>query len=155
GLESVGLRYFNVLGARQDPNGTYAAVIPRWFFEFQRGVRPTIFGDGETTRDFCPVEDIVQANLLAATAPPEACGEVYNVALGRSTPLNQLYSMIRDLVAADGVDCAGWEPDFGPFRAGDVRHSRADIARAWTMLGFRPSEDITGALRRARPPVLG
>jgi len=155
GLGTVGLRYFNVLGSRQDPDGAYAAVIPRWFAEFRRGVRPAIFGDGETTRDFCPVEDIVQANLLAGTGPAAAGGPVYNVALGRSTSLNELYAMIRDLLAAEGLPCGGWEPDYGPFRAGDVRHSRADISRAREALGFTPSAGIEEALRQASGPISG
>lgn len=155
GLRTAGLRYFNVLGARQDPDGAYAAVIPRWFAEFRRGQRPSIFGDGETTRDFCPVEDVVQANLLAATAPDDACGAVYNVALGRSTSLNQLYTLIRDQLAGEGVPCAGWEPEYGPFRAGDVRHSRADVSRAREALGFEPSAGIEGALRQASGPNPG
>lgn len=142
GLPSIGLRYFNVCGPRQDPNGAYAAVIPRWSAEFRRGERPRIFGDGETTRDFCPVADVVQANLLAAAAPPAACGQAFNIARGRATSLNDLFKLVRATLAAQGVPCAHLEPRYEPFRPGDIRHSRADIHRAQTLLGFHPSPTL-------------
>ncbi|MBC8328936.1 MAG: NAD-dependent epimerase/dehydratase family protein [Planctomycetes bacterium] len=154
GLETVSLRYFNVLGPRQDPQGAYSAVIPRWTSQLLRGETPEIYGDGETTRDFCPVEDVVQANLLAAGAPAESCGRVFNVALGRSTTLRQLFAMIRDTLADLGVVCREVEPRFGPFRLGDVRHSRADVSRAVKLLGFSPSQDIRPCLQRTLAALL-
>ncbi|RMH01492.1 MAG: NAD-dependent epimerase/dehydratase family protein [Planctomycetota bacterium] len=147
GLETVGLRYFNVVGTRQDPAGPYAAVVPRWFRELREGRRPTIFGDGETTRDFCPVADVVAANLLAASSA-EAAGRVLNVARGQATTLNQLFLLIRRVLAAEGVDCAQVEPRHADFRPGDVRHSRADVRAAREILGFVPSADIEPVLRR-------
>ena len=131
GLETIGLRYFNVYGPRQDPNGPYAAVIPRWITALLRGEHATIFGDGETTRDFVFVGDVVKANLLAATvAKSEAVGQVYNVASGNSVSLNTLYGLISNAV---GVKA---EPVYGDSRSGDIRHSSADISKARRLLGF-------------------
>src|SRR5690606_27823159 len=138
GLRAVGLRYFNVIGARQDPNGPYAAVVPRWVAEFAAGKRPKIFGDGETSRDFCPVANVVQANLLAAFAPDSALGRVFNVALGQRTTLNELFTILRDSMAERGAPCADLEPDYEDFRAGDIRHSHADISAIVDALGYAP-----------------
>ncbi|MCA9700298.1 MAG: NAD-dependent epimerase/dehydratase family protein [Myxococcales bacterium] len=157
GLATAGLRYFNIVGPRQDPNGAYAAVIPKWVDTFARGEQPLIFGDGETSRDFCPVEDVVQANLLAATWPErvDAAGRerpgdpsegVFNVGLGGRTSLLELFAMIREGMAGLGVDCGGVEPEFREFRAGDIRHSRADIERARTQLGYRPRMNMQESL---------
>lgn len=138
GLPVVGLRYFNVLGPRQDPRGAYAAVIPRWIDAFRRGEVPRIFGDGETSRDFCPVSNVVQANVLAAFASEDASGQAFNVALGDRTNLNELFVMIRDGLVGLGVDCGGYEPVYEDFRPGDVRHSLADLSLAREVLGYEP-----------------
>jgi UDP-N-acetylglucosamine 4-epimerase len=146
GLSAVGLRYFNVVGSRQDPNGPYAAVIPRWVAALTRGERPTIYGDGETTRDFCPVANVVQANLLAATQAADLKGRVYNVALGGRTSLNQLFALLRNGLAARGFGCAALEPDYQPFRSGDIRHSLADISAARSDFGYEPTTDLAQGL---------
>jgi UDP-N-acetylglucosamine 4-epimerase len=138
GLSAVGLRYFNVVGPRQDPIGPYAAVVPRWVAAFARGERPTIFGDGKTTRDFCPVQNVVRANLLAATADGSVAGRAYNIALGSRTSLDDLFFMIRSGMAERGFDCAALDPVYDDFRPGDVRHSEADIGAARRDLGYEP-----------------
>lgn len=139
GIECVGLRYFNVFGRRQDPNGAYAAVIPKWVGQLLAGERCRINGDGETSRDFCYIENVVQVNLLAALVQGEGVtGEVYNVAVGDRTTLNQLYTAIRDGLAEHRPEVAGVEPEYGPFRAGDVRHSQADVSKAQGRLGYEP-----------------
>jgi UDP-N-acetylglucosamine 4-epimerase len=149
-LPVVGLRYFNVFGPRQDPQGPYAAVIPRWIEELVAGRQPRIFGDGETSRDFCPVANIVQANLLAALAPAkDACGRVFNVALGGRTSLNELFLALRDGLAELGVDCAGVQPVRDDFRPGDVRHSLADVSAIRTALGYAPEIDFAEGIRSA------
>lgn len=143
GIETVGLRYFNVFGPRQDPNGAYAAVIPRWIDAVSRGQQVTIFGDGKTTRDFVFVEDVVAANLLAATTKSkEAIGQVYNVASGKSVSLNTLYAIIREHLGATS------EPIYADFRPGDIRHSSADISKISRLLGFAPSRSLEEALKR-------
>jgi UDP-N-acetylglucosamine 4-epimerase len=147
GLEVVGLRYFNVFGPRQDPEGPYAAVIPRWIQALLRGETPRVHGDGETSRDFCPVANVVQANLLAAFAPAAAAGRAINVALGERTTLNELFRTIRDGLAGLGVDCAGVEPVHDEFRAGDVRHSLADVGLARELLRYRPEVGVAAGLR--------
>jgi UDP-N-acetylglucosamine 4-epimerase len=150
GLELVGLRYFNVFGPRQDPEGPYAAVIPRWFAAFLRGAPVEINGDGETSRDFCYVANVVQANILAATTPrPEALGRVYNVALGNRTTLNELFALIRQEVAAVRPEAAAVAPAYRAFRAGDVRHSLADIASARDLLGYAPTHAVRDGMREA------
>ncbi|MBI1945563.1 MAG: SDR family oxidoreductase [Deltaproteobacteria bacterium] len=151
GVESVGLRYFNVFGPRQDPNGPYAAVIPTWVAALLRGQPCTINGDGETSRDFCAVANAVQANLLAALAPKSATGEVYNVAFGVRTTLRELFALLRDGLARERPELAAVEPVLGPFRAGDVRHSLADIAKARTALGYQPTQDVRSGLAEALP----
>ena len=138
GLETIGLRYFNVFGPRQDPNGQYAAVIPRWIASLMRGDACHIFGDGETSRDFCHIANAVQANLLAAGAPAEATEAVYNVACNESTSLNQLFVMIRDSIAKSHPEVQAAVPVHDPFRPGDIARSRADIARAGKALGYEP-----------------
>lgn len=142
GIETIGLRYFNVYGPRQDPNGAYAAVIPRWIRALRRGEKVTIFGDGETTRDFVFVADVVHANLLAATTPTaEAVGQVYNVASGQSTSLNALFRLIRDTLGLKA------KAEYADFRTGDVRHSSADISKSRQLLGFEPSTSIEDGLK--------
>jgi UDP-N-acetylglucosamine/UDP-N-acetylgalactosamine 4-epimerase len=142
GLELVGLRYFNVFGPRQDPDGPYAAVIPRWVECLLTVDRCTIFGDGETSRDFCYVENAVQANLLAAVTPPppeEKGARVYNVACGERTTLNTLFRELRDRVTTHRPEAANMEAEHLDFRPGDVRHSEADIAAIQRDLGYMPS----------------
>jgi len=142
GLETVGLRYFNVFGARQDPRGAYAAVIPAWIDALVRGERCRVHGDGLTTRDFCHVANVVGANLLAATTDaPAALGAVFNVGTGARTTLLELHAAIVAAVREalpEAPGPAGASPEFGPFRPGDVRHSCADVTRARTELGFEP-----------------
>lgn len=137
-LETIGLRYFNVFGPRQDPNGQYAAVIPRWIASLMRGDACHIFGDGETSRDFCHIANAVQANLLAAAAPPEATGAAYNVACNESTSLNQLFVMIRDSIAKSYPEIRASAPVHDPFRPGDIARSQADVSRAREALGYEP-----------------
>jgi UDP-N-acetylglucosamine 4-epimerase len=149
GVEAVGLRYFNVFGPRQDPNGAYAAVIPQWIAALIRGAELRINGDGETSRDFCYVSNVVQANLLAATAPAEAANQVYNVALGDRTTLNQLYGMMRAELQGRFPHVAEHAPTYTDFRAGDVRHSQADITRAAAQLGYAPTYRIADGLKQA------
>jgi UDP-N-acetylglucosamine/UDP-N-acetylgalactosamine 4-epimerase len=145
-LFAVGLRYFNVVGPRQDPSGPYAAVIPRWVELLAHGKSPVIFGDGATTRDFCPVGNVVQANLLAATSPDTAGGRVYNVALGGQTTLNEVFELLRNGMAARGFPCAGLEPVYEGFRAGDIRHSLADTDAARRDLGYDPQHTLASGL---------
>jgi UDP-N-acetylglucosamine/UDP-N-acetylgalactosamine 4-epimerase len=150
GLETVGLRYFNVFGRRQDPEGAYAAVIPKWVGSLLRGEVCRIHGDGETSRDFCYVDNVLQANVLAATVPdPDATEEVYNVACGRRTTLNELFRMIRDGLARRRPEVAGVRPVHGPFRPGDVRHSLADVSKARERLGYVPAVSVAEGLERA------
>lgn len=143
GLRSIGLRYFNIFGQRQDPEGAYAAVIPLWFASLMRGQTVHINGDGETSRDFCHIENCVQANILAATAgKDEAYNEVYNVAVGQRTTLNELFILIRDQAARFNPKAANAEAAHREFRAGDVRHSLADISKAQELLGYKPLFDV-------------
>jgi UDP-N-acetylglucosamine 4-epimerase len=146
GLPTIGLRYFNVVGTRQDPEGPYAAVIPRWMAAMRAGERPIIYGDGETSRDFCPVPNVVQANLLAAVSGDATNGNVYNIALGGKTTLNELFVALRDALAAQGVDCADMEPVYKDFRPGDIRHSLADTSRAARDFGYAPDVDLAQGL---------
>ncbi|MFA5516684.1 MAG: SDR family oxidoreductase [Desulfuromonadales bacterium] len=143
GLETVGLRYFNVFGPRQDPFSQYAAVIPLFVSALLRGAAPTINGDGEQTRDFTFVENAVQANLLACSAPAEAVGEVFNVACGERTSLNHLYGRLQELL---GTRIA---PVYGPARAGDVRDSLADIGKAERLLGYRGEMKFDAGLAKS------
>lgn len=147
GLPSVGLRYFNVFGPLQDPNGAYAAVIPRWIASMIRGEPVIINGDGETSRDFCYVENAVQANILAAvTENPNAVNRVYNIAVGDRTTLLQLFESIRSSLEKAIPGFSGPDPKFGPFRDGDVRHSQADISRAHQLLGYMPTHRISDGM---------
>jgi UDP-N-acetylglucosamine/UDP-N-acetylgalactosamine 4-epimerase len=150
GLPSVGLRYFNVFGPRQDPDGSYAAVIPKWIAALLKHEAVYINGDGETSRDFCFVEDVVQANLLAATAPdPAAVNQVYNVAFGRQTTLNELYRLLKEMLQRQDSLLTAHKPVYRDFRPGDVQHSLADIAKAKRSLGYVPAHDIAQGLRSA------
>ena len=149
GFTTIGLRYFNVYGQRQDPNGAYAAVIPKWTSALIAGEPVFINGDGETSRDFCYVANAVQANILAARATdPEARNQVYNVAVGDRTTLNQLYGLLRDGLMAEGVTNDA-QLTYRDFRAGDVRHSQADVSKARRLLGYEPSHTLNQGLNDA------
>ncbi len=139
----IGLRYFNVFGRRQDPDGPYAAVIPRWIASLVDGKPCVMFGDGSNSRDFCYVDNIVQANLLAATHPdPAVTGTVYNCGCNGRTDLKQLFAMIRDNLAKTFPDVASAEPVFEGPRAGDVAHSQAAIDKISAALGYAPSHQV-------------
>ncbi len=142
GIEVVGLRYFNVFGKRQDPYGDYAAVIPKWVVQLVSDEPCVIFGDGETSRDFCYIDDVVQSNILSATADADATGHVYNVASGNRTSLNQLFAMIRSALARSRPEIAEVEPVYEDFRPGDMRHTYADIAKARRLLGYAPASTV-------------
>ena len=147
GLASIGLRYFNVFGARQDPFGAYAAVVPRWAQAMLAGEPVQINGDGQTSRDFCFVANAVQANLLAAVvSDAQAVNEVYNVAVGGQTSLNELHAMMASALAACRPGLVVGAPEYRDFRAGDVRHSRADIAKAQQRLGYAPTHDVRAGM---------
>ena len=149
-FKAIGLRYFNIFGKRQDPEGAYAAVIPKWVKSILEGEEVFINGDGKTSRDFCYIENTVQMNLLAATAPHEdAANQVYNVALNDQTDLNQLYQMIEDCLMERVPNLEKKKPTYRDFRAGDVRHSRADISKAQELLGYQPSHKITQGMEEA------
>ena len=150
GFPSIGLRYFNVFGARQDPNSTYAAVIPKWVAALLHHEPVYINGDGETSRDFCHVENVVQINLLAATAQsPEALNQVYNVAVGERTTLNELFGLLKAGLQRRDPTLPDTKPVHRDFRAGDVRHSLADISKARRWLGYEPAYRIQDGLERA------
>ncbi|MEO8410900.1 MAG: SDR family oxidoreductase [Propionivibrio sp.] len=152
GLASIGLRYFNVFGSRQDPQGAYAAVIPRWTRALLLGEDVVINGDGETSRDFCFVANAVQANLLAATTQNAAAiDQVYNVALNGRTSLNRLFELLRDTLAESNGELGRVKPVYSEFRAGDVRHSQADIAKACQLLGYAPTHRLEEGIRVAMP----
>jgi UDP-N-acetylglucosamine 4-epimerase len=146
GLECVGLRYFNVFGRRQDPHSTYAAVIPHWVARLSRGEPCHIYGDGETTRDFCYVANVVQANLLAAVEPLESGEQVFNVGLGGRTSLNELYRILHHAIARRRPDLARLQPVYDDFRPGDVRHSQADISRIRAALHYEPTHTLAEGL---------
>jgi UDP-N-acetylglucosamine/UDP-N-acetylgalactosamine 4-epimerase len=150
GFKATGLRYFNVFGKRQDPDGPYAAVIPKWIAAMMCDEDIFINGDGETSRDFCFVDNAVQVNILAATASDEARGEVYNVALGDRTTLNELFIALRDTLGVHGVEYTR-EPVYRDFRAGDVRHSQASIDKAVAMLGYADGVRLSEGIRVAIP----
>jgi UDP-N-acetylglucosamine 4-epimerase len=151
GYKSVGLRYFNVFGRRQDPEGAYAAVIPKWIAAMIKNEPVYINGDGETSRDFCYVENTVQANLLAAVASDEsAIDEVYNVAVGERTSLNKLYFSLRDALAKHFPYLIEAQPVYKEFRAGDVRHSLASILKAQELLGYQPTHSVAEGLHEAK-----
>ena len=149
GLETVGLRYFNVFGPRQDPDGPYAAVIPKWTAALLRGEPCTIYGDGETSRDFCYVANVVQANLRAALGPAATAGKVYNVAVGDRTTLGQLHEHLVALLAERGEVSPETMPVYADFRPGDIRHSHADTARIRAAFGYAPTHTLLDGLRLA------
>ncbi len=150
GLESIGLRYFNVFGPRQDPNGAYAAVIPKWISSMIKGEAVYINGDGETSRDFCFIANAVQANLLAATSEsPEAINQVYNVAVGDRTTLNQLFDYLHENLLPNHPHLSSMQPVYRDFRAGDIRHSLANIDKAVSRLGYAPTHRARDGLRAA------
>ena len=159
GLQSIGLRYFNVFGPRQDPDGAYAAVIPKWIASMIQGEPIYINGDGETSRDFCYVANAVQANLLAATAviagsDPQSMSpvnQIYNVAVGERTTLNELYEQLKIRLQSHYPHLQNAKPIYRDFRAGDVRHSLADISKAATRLGYAPTQRIGVGLELAMP----
>ena len=147
GFNTIGLRYFNVFGPRQDPNGAYAAVIPKWIAAMNKKETVWINGDGTTSRDYCYVANVVQANLLAATADkPEATNQVYNVALGHRTTLNELHEAIQVSLESQRAGFKGCKPQYRDFRLGDVPHSVADIRKAQSLLGYEPSHPIRKGL---------
>lgn len=150
GTQSIGLRYFNVFGRRQDPDGAYAAVIPKWIASMIKGETVYINGDGDTSRDFCYIDNVVQANILAATADtPDAINQVYNVAVGERTSLNQLYHHLHEHLLPSQPHLSGVMPVYREFRAGDVLHSLADISKAATKLGYQPAHKIGEGLKVA------
>jgi UDP-N-acetylglucosamine 4-epimerase len=150
GFGATGLRYFNVFGKRQDPDGAYAAVIPKWVAAMITGQPVVINGDGETSRDFCYVNNAVQANILAAEAVRAGAHEVYNVAYNARTSLNQLFEQLVQRLRALGIAYTR-APEYVDFRAGDVRHSQADITKARTQLGYAPQFDVARGLEAAMP----
>lgn len=146
-LQCIGLRYFNVFGPRQDSNGAYAAVIPKWIAAMIKGDPIHINGTGETSRDFCYVENVLQANILAATTESnEAVNQIYNIALNNNTTLNQLFEYIREILVLTYSHLASFKPVYGDFRPGDVMHSQADIRKSCQLLGYDPSHTITQGL---------
>jgi UDP-N-acetylglucosamine 4-epimerase len=150
GLHSMGLRYFNVFGPRQDPDGAYAAVIPKWIASMIKNEPVYINGDGETSRDFCFIENVCQANLLAATSENAAAvNQVYNVAVGDRTSLNQLYEQLQLNLSPIYTHLKQAKPAYRGFRGGDVRHSLADINKAETLIGYQPVHHVGEGLKLA------
>ena len=150
GVAAIGLRYFNVFGPRQDPKGVYAAVIPQWATTMIRGTPIEIFGDGSTTRDFCYIANVIQANLLAATTElKETSHAVVNVAAGARTSLNELFALLRTMLMPDYRHLVDCHPAHRDFRPGDIRHSHADIAKARQLVGYAPSHTVEQGLREA------
>lgn len=150
GFHAVGLRYFNVFGPRQDPEGAYAAVIPKWFSSMVRDEPVFINGDGDTSRDFCFIDNVVQANILAACVNHDVAGaDVYNVAYGDSTTLTELFGLIRDQVQKGLTGKTVQDPIYRDFRNGDIRHSMADIEKAKTLLGYDPKYSVSDGLALA------
>jgi UDP-N-acetylglucosamine 4-epimerase len=151
GLENIGLRYFNVFGPRQDPNGVYAAVIPKWAASMINEESIYINGDGETSRDFCHVSNTIQANLLAATTKnPGAINQIYNVAVGDRTTLNILFNALKSSLEKNGINYLEG-PIYQGFRAGDIRHSQANIAKAMQLLGYEPEQRIQSGIDHVIP----
>jgi UDP-N-acetylglucosamine 4-epimerase len=148
GFHTIGLRYFNVFGPRQNPSGAYAAVIPKWVSSLLNGEKVYINGDGETSRDFTFIQNAIQANLLAATSSGEARNQIYNMAVGERTTLEQLFYLVRDNLVPFGV-LASAEPQYRDFRAGDVRHSLADTSKAQRLLGYQPTHRIADGIHSA------
>jgi UDP-N-acetylglucosamine 4-epimerase len=150
GFKSIGLRYFNVFGKRQDPNGAYAAVIPKWALALLNDGDVVINGDGETSRDFCYVDNVIQANILAATANESVKNNVFNVAVGNKTTLNELYFNLR-MILNDGNLTRASKPLYKAFREGDVRHSQADITKIKNLLGYVPKFELSDGLLLTMP----
>lgn len=150
GFKSIGLRYFNVFGKRQDPNGAYAAVIPKWSSSMIKGESIYVNGDGETSRDFCFIDNTIQMNILSACAGENAKDKIYNVAVGDRTTLNELYKYIYNSLDENGLDIKS-KLVYREFRAGDVRHSQADITRAKKYLNYSPQFDIKDGIAKAMP----
>lgn len=146
GFKTIGLRYFNVFGRRQDPNGAYAAVIPKWTAAMINGEDVFINGDGETSRDFCYIDNVVQMNLLAATAQDEAKDEVYNVAVGDRTTLSDLFYAIKNALNENGVE-VNTVPIYREFRNGDVRHSQADMSKSFKLLKYNALHDVKSGMK--------
>ena len=142
GLETVSLRYFNIFGPHQDPSSQYSGVLAKFITQMLRGEQPTIFGDGEQSRDFTYIDNAVEANLLACHAPPQAAGKVFNVATGRRVTLNETFQLLRGMTSYKG------QPIHGPERGGDIKHSLADISQAEKYLGYKPKVDFEEGLRR-------
>ena len=151
GFNTIGLRYFNVFGKRQDPDGAYAAVIPKWTSSIIHGDTIFINGDGETSRDFCFIENTVQANILSATANEESKNEIYNVAVGDRTSLNVLFESIKSSLLESGVEVIQSEPVYKDFRAGDVKHSQADISKIENNLAYEAEFSVLKGLKKAMP----
>lgn len=149
GLDTYGLRYFNVFGRRQDPEGAYAAVIPKFIRQLLHGEVPTINGDGKQSRDFTYIENVIEANLKACLAPSEAAGEVYNIAFGGREYLLDIYYGLVDALGVKGKDGGRLEPIFGPDRAGDIKHSNADISKARRLLGYDPEWSFERGIKEA------
>ena len=149
GLQCIGLRYFNIFGRRQDPNGAYAAVIPKWISSLLQGETVYINGDGETSRDFCYIDNAVQANILSAVADDSARDQVYNVAVGDRTTLNDLFNGIKSNLIQSDANLNDAKPVYRDFRAGDVRHSQAEISKAQSLLGYQPTHRIMDGIGEA------
>jgi UDP-N-acetylglucosamine 4-epimerase len=150
GIEVIGLRYFNVFGRLQDPNGAYAAAIPKFIRALMHGESPEIYGDGTQTRDFTYIDNVIQANMLAATvAEPHALNEVYNVAYGESTSLNSLVDTLKKLLAHYNTQIANIEVKYGPERIGDIRDSLASVDKAKQLLGYQPTHSLQAGLEEA------
>ena len=150
GFHTIGLRYFNIFGKRQTPDGAYAAVIPKWTAAMIQGDDVYINGDGDTSRDFNFIENAVQANILAATADDDAKNQVYNVAVGGRTTLNTLFTALKDNLSINGIDYSQ-APIYRDFREGDVRHSQADISKIQSALGYDPQFDVVQGIKKAMP----
>jgi len=148
GFKTIGLRYFNVFGQRQNRHGAYAAVIPTWISSMIKNEPIYINGDGETSRDFCYIDNVIEANILAATAPEEAKNEVYNVALNDKTSLNQLFMYLKQALMSHGIDYTQ-DPEYRDFRLGDMAHSQADISKARHYLGYAPLFKIWAGIENA------
>lgn len=148
GLETIGMRYFNVFGRRQDPNGAYAAVIPKFIMQLMKGETPRINGDGKQSRDFTYIDNVIEANMRAMLAPTEACGRAYNIAFGGRVYLIDLYNTIVEQLSAL-MPLKNTEPEYGPDRPGDIKHSNADISAAKQNLGYRPSYSFEDGIKLA------
>jgi UDP-N-acetylglucosamine/UDP-N-acetylgalactosamine 4-epimerase len=147
-FNTIGLRYFNVFGKRQDPNGAYAAVIPKWIDCIIRNEQICINGDGHTSRDFCYIDNVIQANILAALAPSNARNHVYNIAVGEQTSLNELFEMLKQTLNGHGCNYLS-HPTYVDFRVGDVRHSKADIQKAQNLLGYIPQYNLSDGIKKS------